>query len=267
MAIVLRFGLIFLALITGAVTTSVAAQDPRWIMEQVDARDDGDNQTADLQMTLIDQNGNERKRKIKMFSKDKGKDTLRMQFFLSPADVEDTGFLTYDYYGGEIDDDQWLFLPDLRKTKRIATSDKSSSFMGSDFSYADMTRRVLDEWNYTLLKEDEVNGHKVWLVEAIPVSKKVENRYGYKKSIVYVRQDNFMVIRAIHVLKSGNKIKYMEAKKIEKIDGIWVAVETWMKTTRKKRTLHRTVLTMDNVKFNQGLDESFFSVRQLEKGI
>jgi hypothetical protein len=244
-----------------------AESDARAIMEQVDGRDDGDNQTADLEMVLIDQKGNERSRTIKMFSKDKGEDTLRMQFFLSPADVKDTGFLTYDYYGGDKDDDQWLYLPDLRKTKRIATSDKSSSFMGSDFSYADMTRRVVDEWTYKLLKEDEVEGHKVWLIEALPVSKAVEDRYGYQKSIVYVRQDNYMVVRAIHVLKSGNKVKYMEVKKLDQVDGIWVALETWMKTTRNKRTLHRTILTMDNVKYNQELDESLFSVRQLEKGL
>jgi hypothetical protein len=244
-----------------------AAADPRWIMEQVDARDDGDNQIADTQMILIDQNDYERRRAIKMFSKDKGKDTQRLQFFLAPADVKGTGFLTYDYYGGEKDDDQWLYLPDLRKTKRIASSDKSSSFMGSDFSYADMTRRVLDEWNYTFLKEDTVDDAKVWLVEAVPITKEVENRYGYEKSIVYVRQDNFMVIRAIHVLNSGGRVKYMEVKKIDKIDGIWVAVETWMKTTRNKRTLHRTILKMDNVMFNQDLEESFFSVRQLETGI
>ena len=244
-----------------------AESDARAIMEQVDGRDDGDNQTADLEMVLIDQKGNERSRTIKMFSKDKGEDTLRMQFFLSPADVKDTGFLTYDYYGGDKDDDQWLYLPDLRKTKRIATSDKSSSFMGSDFSYADMTRRVVDEWTYKLLKEDEVEGHKVWLIEALPVSKTVEDRYGYQKSIVYVRQDNYMVVRAIHVLKSGNKVKYMEVKKLDLVDGIWVALEPWMKTTRNKRTLHRTILTMDNVKYNQELDESLFSVRQLEKGL
>ena len=128
-------------------------------------------------------------------------------------------------------------------------------------------RQVLDEWDYKLLKEDLVDGQKVWLIETLPVSKAVEDRYGYKKSIVYVRQDNFMVIRAIHVLKSGNKVKYMEVKKIDQIDGIWVAVETWMKTTRNKRTLHRTILTMDDIKYNQDLDESIFSVRQLEKGL
>ncbi len=267
MKLLTYIGMLLIVFTLCSAPQAYSAQDARSIMEQVDARDDGDNQTADLQMTLIDQNDNERKRTIKLFSKDKGRDTWRMQFFLAPADVKDTGFLTYDYYGGDQDDDQWLYLPDLRKTKRIASSDKSSSFMGSDFSYADMTRRVLDEWDYKLLKEDLVDGQKVWLIETLPVSKAVEDRYGYKKSIVYVRQDNFMVIRAIHVLKSGNKVKYMEVKKIDQIDGIWVAVETWMKTTRNKRTLHRTILTMDDIKYNQDLDKSIFSVRQLEKGL
>jgi len=262
---------ILFLLVTAAIsppfTATSAEPDGRWIMEQVDARDDGDNQISENIMILIDKKGHERRRKMKVFSKDQGRDTRRLQFFMSPADVKGTGFLTYDYYSGEKDDDQWLYLPDLRKTKRIATSDKSSSFMGSDFSYADMTRRVLDEWKYRLLKQDSVDGKKVWLVEAIPVSKDVENRYGYKKSIVFVRQDIFMVIRAVHVLKEGNKIKYMETKQIDQIDGVRVATEIRMKTTRNKRTLHRTVLKWSNIRFNQDLDDSIFSVRQLEKGI
>lgn len=241
--------------------------DPRWVMEQVDQRDDGDNQTADIEMVLIDRNNNERRRSIQLFAKDRGKDVLRLQFFLAPADVKDTGFLTYDYYSGEKDDDQWLYLPDLYKTKRIATSDKSSAFMGSDFSYADMTRRVIDEWSYRFLKEDMVDDGKVWLIEATPVSKEVEDRYGYTRSIVYVRQDIFMVIRAIHVLKKGGKVKYMQVQELEQIDDIWVATEIWMKTTHNKRTSHRTILKFDNVRFNQDLAEDYFSVRQLEKGI
>lgn len=241
--------------------------DPRLIMEKVDARDDGDNMASDVEMILIDKNGYERKREMKVFTKDKDRDTRRIQFFLAPADVKDTGFLTYDYYGGEKDDDQWLYLPDLHKTKRIATSDKSSAFMGSDFSYADMTDRVVDEWNYRLLKEDSVAGHKVWLIEALPVSKTVRDRYGYKRSILFVRQDIFMEVRAIHLLTEGKKVKYMEVKSLEQIDNIWVATERTMKTTVNKRTTHRTVLKWRNVSFNNDLDENFFSLRQLEKGL
>jgi len=248
-------------------STHAETVDGRWIMEQVDARDDGDNMTVDSVMILIDKNGRERRREMKIFSKDKGDDTLKMQFFTAPADVKDTAFLTYDYYSGDKDDDQWLYLPDLRKTKRIATSDKSSSFMGSDFSYADMTERVLDEWNYKLLKDDEVDGHKVWLVEAVPVSKAVEDRYGYKRSILYIRQDIFFGIRAIHVLQQAKKVKYMEVKKLEEIDGIWVATERYIKTTQNKRTLHSTKMIWSNVRLNQDLEASFFTVRQLEKGL
>lgn len=246
---------------------AVHALTAREIMEKVDARDDGDNMTADVKMTLIDRQGNKRIREMKVFSKDKGMDTWKMQFFLSPADVKDTGFLTNDYYEGDRDDDQWLYLPDLHKTKRIATSDKSSSFMGSDFSYADMTRRVLDEWNYKLLKEGKVGEHKVWLIEAMPVSDVVQDRYGYLKSVLFIRQDIFLGVRAVHWLKEGKKIKYQENKGVKQIDGIWVATELHEKTTKNKVALHRTVMEYSNIKYNQSLDDALFSVRKLEKGI
>lgn len=247
--------------------STVQAMTAREIMEKVDARDDGDNMTSDVQMILIDRQKNQRIRNMKVFTKDKGNDTLKMQFFLSPADVKDTAFLTYDYYEGNRDDDQWLYLPDLHKTKRIATSDKSSSFMGSDFSYADMTRRVLDEWQYKLLKEGEVKGQKVWLIEATPVSDAVRDRYGYLKSVLFIRQDIFMGIRAVHWLKEGKKIKYQENTKIEQIDGVWVATELHMKTTKNKIPLHRTIMKYSNIQFNQDLDENQFTVRILEKGM
>ena len=113
------FALIFLLV---AHVQAPWAMTAREIMEKVDARDDGDNLVADTEMILIDKRKQTRTRKLKVFMKDKGDDTLRMQFFLSPADVKDTGFLTYDYYSGDKDDDQWLYLPELHKTKRIAIS-------------------------------------------------------------------------------------------------------------------------------------------------
>lgn len=262
--------LIYLIIIALSLTLSLnkaEAISGREIMEKEDARDDGDNMTGEMEMILIDKKGHRRVRKIKGFRKDKGKDDLRMMFFLEPADVKDTGFLTYDYYEGYKDDDQWLYLPELHKTKRIASSDKSSAFMGSDFSYADWTKRVIDEWKYKLLKEDQVRGRKVWVVEAIPINKAVVKRYGYTKSVLFVRQDILMVVRAVHWVKKGKKLKYFDAKKVEQIDGIWIDTETHMKTTKNKQTLHQTILKRYNIKFNQKLDEKMFSVRNLEKGL
>lgn len=250
-----------------AVPAPAKALTAREIMEKVDAREDGDNMTANMEMILIDKKGYERVRKVKTFSKDRGNDTVKLMFFMEPADVKDTGFLTYDYYSGEKDDDQWLYLPELHKTKRIASSDKSSAFMGSDFSYADMTKRVIDEWKYKLLKEAEVRGHKVWLIEAIPSNKTIEDRYGYTKSVLFVRQDIFMVVRAVHWVKEGKKLKYLDIRKLEQIDGIWVGTEIHMKTNKGKQTIHRSVFKWHNVRFNRDLDESLFTIRRLEKGI
>ncbi|MEN8169535.1 MAG: outer membrane lipoprotein-sorting protein [Pseudomonadota bacterium] len=255
------------ALLLLATTLQAAEPTARQIIDQADARDDGDNQVSDMTMTLTDKKGSKRVRSMRSFNKDKGKDEQSIMFFLSPADVKDTAFLTYDYDEREKDDDQWLYLPALRKSKRIASSDKSGSFMGSDFNYSDMTRKNLDAYDFKILKEQEVRGAKTWIIEALPKSKEEIEETGYKKSWLFIRQDNFMLVRAVHWTHEGGRIKYMDVPKLEQIDGIWVAREMTMTTKKGKSTLHRTLLNFDNIKFNQELDESMFTLRRLEKGL
>ncbi len=270
-----RWGLICGTLAVIAVVSpfrSGLAQDQddpkaRAIMEKVDARDDGDNMVADMKMILIDKNQKTRERTMRTFVKDMGKDTYQIIFFTEPAAVKDTAFLTYDYDDPDKDDDQWLYLPALKKTKRIAASDKTDSFMGSDFSYADMTEADLENYHYKLLKEDEVNGHKVWLIEAVPVSQKVIDTFGYSKSLLFVRQDNYVIVRAVLWLADSNEIKFMDVKTLDQVDGIWVAAETHMTTKKGSVTQHQTIMTRENVAFNQQLDESLFTERSLEKGL
>jgi len=267
-------GVVIGMLIFGAamVDPVVAADDPqaRAIMERVDVRDDGDNQTSDMQMILIDKRGNERVRKIATFRKDKGEDTYRLMFFLRPADVKDTAFLTYDYDDSKKDDDQWLYLPALRKTKRIATSDKSGSFMGSDLNYSDMTSRDLEDYDFSFYekgKQAEVRGKKVWVIWSIPRSKDIVDETGYEKSLLFVRPDIDMVVRAIHWVKDGGYLKHVDMRKLEKIDGVWVATDTLVTKKRGKSTVRKTILTLDNVKFNQDLKFDMFSIRRMEKGL
>jgi hypothetical protein len=238
----------------------------RQIMERVDARDDGDNATQNMEMILIDKRGNQRIRNIRSFSRDEGEDEYFILFFLSPADVKDTGFLTYDYDDPERDDDQWLYLPALNKTKRIASSDKSGSFMGSDFSYADMTDRPIDHYEYTLMKETDIQGRPVWQIQAIPITEYEKEETGYTKSVLFVRKDNYVVVRSVAWVKKGKRFKYFDVKKLQQIDGIWVATEMHMTTKKGKKTLHKTVLYAKNIRFNEDLDPNIFSIRQLEKG-
>jgi hypothetical protein len=246
---------------------AAAAPTGREIMEKVDARDDGDNATQSMHMLLIDKNGKERVRELSTFRRDVAEDTHQIIFFRSPADVKDTGLLIYDYDSAERDDDQWLYLPALKKTKRIASGDKSGSFMGSDFTYADMTTRDLDAYDYTLMKEGEVRGHRVWQIEALPRLEKEIEETGYTKSVFFVRQDNYVVVRALHWVKKGDRLKYMDVKKLVEIDGIWTPTETHMTLKKGKSTLHKTVLRIGDVQYNQELDEALFTVRRLEKGV
>ena len=239
----------------------------REIMQKVKDRDDGDNRVSDMEMILIDKRGKQRIRKMRTFSKNFGKDDYTLMFFLSPADVKDTGFLTYDYDDDDADDDQWLYLPALKKTKRIAAGDKSGSFMGSDFNYSDMSSRSVDHYTHTLMKETEVKSHKVWQIESIPKTEEEIDETGYTKFVAFVRQDNFVVIRSVGWRKKGKRLRYMEIQGLELIDGIWVATELSMTTKKGKATLHKTILKTSNIRFNQQLAEADFTIRKLEKGL
>jgi len=255
---------ILLILLT--VGSFVFAMDVEEIVQKVDTRDDGDNIISDMSMVLIDKANKQRVRTMKTYTKDFGVDTYKTIYFLAPSDVKNTAFLTYDYDDDAKDDDQWLYLPALKKTKRIASTDKSGSFMGSDFSYADMTKPDLTDYNYKIVKEQKVGKHNTWIIERLPKTQAILDETGYKKSYIFVRQDNFVVIRAMHYLDDGKK-KYMNVKKLEKIEGIWIATEIEMKTTKNKKRLHTTILQLSDIKLNQKLNENLFSVRQIEKGI
>ncbi len=259
--------LIGLSLVLATPLLAAKEKTAREIMEAVDDRDDGDNGISEMEMILIDKKGHQRVRRIRRFMKDKGEDERFILFFMTPADVKDTAFLTYDYDEYAKDDDQWLYLPALRKTKRIASSDKSGSFMGSDFNYSDMTRKNLDANTFRIVKTPEVRGHKTWLIESVPRTKEEVEETGYKKSLLFVRQDNFVVVRAVHWTYEGNKLKYMDIKRLEQIDGIWTALERQMTTKKARKTLHRTVLKFHKVRYNQDLSEDIFTVRRLEKGL
>ena len=261
--------IIFTMLLTGGFYSAqkVFALSGREIMEKVNARDEGDRSTGEMEMILIDKKGKKRVRKLKTFGRKKDKDTQSLMFFLSPADVKNTGFLTYDYNESGKDDDQWLYLPALRKTKRIAAGDKSGSFMGSDLNYSDMTTPDLDLYDYTLMKETEVRGNKVWQIKAVPKSKDEAKKSGYSKSVIFIRQDNYVMIRAVRWVYKKRRNKYLDVKKLEKIDGIWVSTEMHVTTKTGKKTLHKTILKQKNIRFNQDeVNANFFTVRRLEKG-
>jgi hypothetical protein len=250
------------------IDSSYAAEplSARQIMQAVEDRDDGDHVTQRMQMILIDRKDNKRTRTLASFRQDAGKDTLSILFFLDPADVRDSAFLTWDYDQEDRDDDQWLYLPALRKTKRIASSDKSGSFMGSDFNYADMSSRPLSQYQYRIMTEVTVRDQPVWQIEALPNPSEID-RTGYKRSILFVRKDNFVVVRGVHWQAKGGITKYLDVKSLQLIHNIWVATEIQMTSRKGKEVRHRTVIFNLDTKFDQSMNDSWFTMGQLEKGV
>lgn len=265
-----RTSKLFIGLTLGfsLVTTSLFADDAkaRGIMEKVDARDDGKTLEQDMLMILIDKNGKKRIRDIKSYGKDFGEDEHRIMFFKSPADVKNTSFLTYDYDAADKDDDQWLYLPALKKVKRIPSADKSGSFMGSDFSYFDMTDRDLEDYDFKFIKDTKVYGKDAWMIESLPRNKKTIKESGYTKTLAIIRKDNYVVVRAINYMKNGKK-KYLDVKKMHEQKGIWVVDEMTMTTKKGKAMTHKTVLKFKNIKVNKDLSDDLFTTRRLEKGL
>jgi len=260
--------LLTLGLGLSLITTTLLADDAkaRGIMTKVDERDDGQTLEQDMLMILIDKNNKQRTRDIKSYGKDFGEDKHQIMFFKSPSDVKNTAFLTYDYDDANKDDDQWLYLPALKKVKRIPSSDKSGSFMGSDFSYFDMTDRDLEDYNFKIIKETKVRGHDAWMIESTPKNKKVVKESGYTKTVAIVRKDNYIVVRAINYMRN-NKKKYLDIKKMHKQNGIWVVDEMTMTSKKGKTTTHKTALEFKNIKVNKPLDDTLFSTRRLSKGL
>ncbi|MBT3197718.1 MAG: outer membrane lipoprotein-sorting protein, partial [Gammaproteobacteria bacterium] len=112
----------------------------------------------------------------------------------------------------------------------------------------------------------QVRGHGVWQIEALPRSQEVVEESGYKKSVLFVRKDNLVVVRAVRWLEKRGRLRYLDIKKLEQIDGIWTPIETTMTTKQGKKMVHKTVIRYSAVRYGQPLNEGMFTVRRLEKG-
>lgn len=243
--------------------------EARNIMAQVDAREDGDNQTADLEMILTDHTGGEKIQKLSFFKKDKGDEKMMLMFFVSPDDIKGTALLTYDYRDPKKEDDQWLFMPSSQRARRISPGNKSGSFMASDLTYSDLTNRDLADYDYRFYekgREREFDAVKTWAIWAYPRSIKIVRQTGCEKSLLFVRQDNYVISRSISWMQNGGPLKYMSVNKLENIDGIWVAMEIQITEKVGKQITHQTLLKFSDVKFNENLDENLFSPHRLEEG-
>ena len=250
-----------------AMAVSPDSTDARAIMDGVFDRETGDRVSSKMVMVIEDKSGRKRERALNVRTMNFSEGTRSMMRFSAPADVKNTGLLSVDYDDGAKDDDQWLYLPSLRKSTRIASTQKSGSFMGTDFSYADMTKADPKDYDYKILKQSvQVNGQDCWLLEARPKTEKAARETGYLKTNIWVDKSRMIVLQTKAWVKAGKRLKYLKFEDIKKVDGIWVIHKLSAQTRKGKSIESTTVMIYSDLKLNdKTVSEKDFSQREMEK--
>lgn len=220
---------------------------------------------SDATFTLINKNGQERKQKTYGVSKleANGIDNMRMTRFLAPADVKGTVSLLIEHSAG--DDDMWFYLPAAKKVRRMASSDKRTSFVGTDFSYGDVIGHKVSEWDYTLLREEQADGADCYVIEAAPKSSKVRDDSGYSKRLIWIRKDNFFAIKGEMWDEAGEQVKRFHMTELKEMDSARHKWQAMRLEAENLQTGHKTVIQFENFKVNQKVRDDFFTTRYMEK--
>jgi outer membrane lipoprotein-sorting protein len=253
--------MVMLTLLSGAIVCAEPARlNGREIMAMVHDRPDGDTDKQLLKVTLVNKGGSKRVRSMWSYRKDYGKDKKKIFYFEKPADVKGVTFLTWQYDDPGRDDDRWLYLPALKKARRISGSSKNEYFMGTDFTYDDLGGRSVDEENHTLLKEETVDGQRCWVVQTI--HKDPKDIYG--KRISWIRQDCLIPVKVDYYDRQQKLLKFMLKSEIMQKEGFWTAMQTEMKNVQEN---HESLMEVKSIKYNVELKDSFFTVSTLERGV
>jgi outer membrane lipoprotein-sorting protein len=238
--------------------TAYCADDAAQIMEKSNniyfyAGDDG---RAEVTMRLVNKAGKERLRVFTMLRRDTsdGGEQKYYIYFHKPGDVKKTTFLVIKNI--DKDDSRWLYIPVINMVKRIAASDKHSSFVGSDFSYEDVSGRATLEDTHELVKEDKVDGRDVYVIKSTP---KEDAAFAYVLS--YINKDNHLPVKREYFNSKEDMYKLFEAVEIKSIEDI--PTITKRKMTDIKKT-HYSMVEFTSIKYNIGIEDKIFSERFLK---
>lgn len=217
----------------------------------------GDDGKAKVIMELINKAGQKRIRELTMLRRDyeEGGQQRYFTYFHKPSDVKDTTFLVYKYQ--DKDDDRWLFIPAINLVKRIAADDKYSSFVGSDFTYEDVSGRKPQEDAHTLLRKERLNHKNCFVIESLP-----KETSEYTKRISWIDQTNFLPLKEEFYDKQNELYRQFEAQELKDINGIPTITKRTMKNLK---TGHRTEVTFQEVQYNLGIEDDVFSERYLRR--
>ncbi len=251
--------LLFVSLIVSA--SGVFAQTAREISDKSSAQIDFEALEMTLTLKIYDAKGRERIRKIATASKKFGEINKTIMKFTAPADVKGTSILIYDYKNK--DDDMWIYMPALRKIRRIISSEKGKSFMGSEFTNTDMSKPNMNDFDYRILSTDTYNKHLCWKIETSCKNEDIEDENGYSKKIVWIDKSDYLCHKIEFYDFDGGLYKIQSIEQYKKqSNGRYFAYYMKVENIENGR---KSIMNIDKFQIGSRLTESTFSPAMLEK--
>lgn len=229
------------------------------VATEAERRDEGyGNYTADQSMVLRNRHGQESTRELSIRVLEVPEDGDKsLVVFNRPRDVKGTALLTHSHKVA--DDDQWLYLPALKRVKRISSSNKSGSFMGSEFAYEDMTSQEVEKYTYKFLRDEPCGELTCFVLERYPVAKDS----GYVRQVAWIDQEEYRVWRVDYYDRKDTLLKTLTVSGYQQyLDRFWRAGEMFMENHQTGKS---TLLTWKNYDFGADLDESDFTQVSLKR--
>lgn len=266
-----KTGILLLAMLAAATLAgkAFATETPptaEAVIQQMNDRPEGMSVQRDMLITLTDKGGNVREEQTRAFRRYFGETKKTVIFYTRPGTVAGTAFLTWDYPDQIREDDQWLYLPALRKVRRISASDRGDYFLGTDFTYEEIKKEskiAAEDYHFTLLGEEEVDGHHTWKVEATPVGPEVSQALGYGRVVMRIDSSIWMPRLTEYWDVTGNELKTVHARRIEQIDGIWAIID--IEATNRK-TGHQTRIQFHDTDYGASVPARLFEQNALKRG-
>ena len=229
------------------------------IAEEADRRDEGwGDSTTTLTMTLRNKQGQESTREMRNRSLEVADDGDKsLIIFDHPKDVRGTALLTFSHKTGN--DDQWLYLPALKRTKRIASNNKSGPFMGSEFAYEDISSQEVEEYTYKYLRDESYEGTPVYVIERYPT----DDNSGYTKQIVWMDAERYIPLKVDYYDRKQSHLKTLTFHDYQQYKGKhWRPLRMEMQNLQTGKS---TTLAFAEYEFDQGLSERDFDQAALAR--
>jgi len=248
------------ALTTLCAGTALAAPDARALLKESESRHRTKTQQYAGDLTVVSREGKVRKKGWHSYREGYAGDARNLIRFTDPPEVKGVGFLSLSRPGAE-NPDQWLYLPSMKRERRIAPQDRDASFVGTDFNYEDMEEFDHEKYKVALQGEETVEGYPCYVISAIPLEK--GTRSIYQKLILYLRKDILYLIRE-ELYRKGEKepAKRLVLTDLKNVEGHWVAARMEM-TDLKKGS--RTTVNLKQISFNRPHPASRFTLQNLTR--